>query len=110
MGAKRAGKKLDRCTGLVVAELGMLDRPAGFWVDTARPGDRCKSVGRDQLASLAVEDIEEPVFVGLHQDLALLSVDRQVSEDQLLNGIVVPLLSRRRLVVPDIGAGIGVER
>ena len=111
MAAHCAGQLRNRFARfLTIPDARILDRSAGLQVDAARPGDRREVVGRNQFAGLAVQDVKEPILVGLHQNLAFRSVDREVGEDQILNGVVVPLLSGCRLVVPDVGAGIGIER
>ena len=50
-------------------------------------------LGGNKLAGLAVEHVEEAVLVRLHDDLAALSVDREIGKGQLPDGVVVPLLS-----------------
>src|SRR5262249_54309616 len=110
MGAIRAGHHPDWLAGRTVANVGMLDRAAGLFVDAAGPVDWHEGLGRDQLSGLAVENVEEPVLVGLHEDLATLAADCEVSEDQLLDGVLVPLFTRRNLEMPNIVAAIGVER
>ena len=79
-------------------------------IDAARPGDRREVLGGDQLSGLAVENVEKPILVRLHQDLAIDAIDREVRQDQLLNRVVIPLLAGRGLVVPDIVAGVGIDR
>src|SRR5215831_16050971 len=110
MGAIRAGHHRDWPAGRTVADVGIFDRAAGLFVDAAGPVDWHEGLGRDQLSGLAVENVEEPVLVGLHEDLATLAADREVGEDQLLDGVIVPLFPWRSLEMPNIVAGIGVDR
>ena len=74
------------------------------------PGHRDVLVRREQLAGHAVEHVEEAVLRRLHQHLARLAVDRQVREHDVLRGGVVPVVAGRGLVVPDVVAGVGVQR
>src|SRR5215468_9756349 len=110
MGAHCGGLLLTRFASLTIPDARVLDRSAGLQVDAARPGVRREAVGRNQLAGLAVEDVKEPILVGLHQNLAFGSVDREVGKDQILNGVEVPLVAGCTLVVPDVGAGISIDR
>ena len=54
--------------------------------------------------------VEEAVLRRLHQHLAHLAVDVEVGEDDVLGGGEVPGLAGRRLIVPDIFAGVGPDR
>src|SRR5262249_28012432 len=44
------------------------------------------------------------------QDLATFASDREISQYELLDGVIVPFFPRRDLVMPNVGAGVGVER
>src|SRR6185312_9412004 len=96
--------------GLVVADIGILDRPACLWIDATRPSNRREVLGGDQFPSLAVDDVEKSILVRLHQYFASDSVDREVREDELLHSIKIPLLAGCTLVVPHIVPAIGVDR
>ena len=109
MGAQGAGQKLGTLAGFVVANPRVFDRPPGPCIDAAGPGHRCEILGRDELSGLAVEDVEEPVLVGLHQHLPPRPLDGQICQDQLLDGVKIPLLAGCRLKMPGIGAGIGID-
>ena len=110
MGAERARQHGNGFAGLVVSDIGNPDRPAGLWIDAARPVHRREVLGGDQFPSLAVEDVEKSILVRLHQDFASGSVDRELREDQLLDRIIIPFLAGRCLVVPYIVPRIGVDR
>jgi hypothetical protein len=56
------------------------------------------------------EHVEEPSLARLHQHLPLATVDDDVGEDQLLDGIDVPRVAGHRLVVPHELPGVRVER
>ena len=86
-----------------------LDRPAGGAVDPLGPVDEHERVGRDELAGLPVQHVEEAVPVGLQRERRLLALDRRVHQHELVDAVVVPDVVRRRLVVPDDLAGVGVE-
>src|SRR5207245_5126789 len=64
---------------------------------------------RDQLAGLAVQDVEESVAVGLEQRRDLLTVDLDVGQHVFVDAVVVPGVVRRRLVVPRELAGVRVD-
>src|SRR5204863_4368644 len=68
------------------------------------PGGPCDCIDeglcRNELASLAVEDVEKAVFRGLHDDFASTAIDRQIRQNQGLCGVVVPVLPWRSLKVP----------
>jgi hypothetical protein len=67
-------------------ELGLpvFDWPASFCINAARPSDWREVLSGDQLSSFAVDDVEKPIFVRLDQDFARDTVDREVSQDELL--------------------------
>ena len=106
--AERPRRDVDRLIG--VARARELDRPAAGQVDVAGPGHGDELLGRDQFAGAAVEHVEEPVLRRLHEDLAHLAADGQLGEHDRLRGGVVPGVAGRRLVMPDVLAGVGPER
>ena len=71
-----------------------------------------KRRGRDQLAICGIQHVEEAVLGRLHHDTPVGSIltQRQISKRNLLRGGVVPAIPRRRLVVPAVFAGIGIDR
>jgi hypothetical protein len=66
-------------------------------------------LGREQLAGLAIEHVEEAVLRRLHDHRAALAADLEVGQHQLLHRIEVPAVARRGLVVPGHASGIGIE-
>ena len=66
---------------------------------------------RDQLTIRCVQHIKEAIFRRLHDHSAIGTVlsEGQISECDLLCGGVVPTITRRRLVVPAISAGISID-
>src|SRR5262249_31212115 len=73
------------------------------------PGDLDKRVGPQQGAIGAVDDIEEAIAVGLHDDLADLAIDCKVGLYQLVDPIIIVRVIWRELIVPDNLAGFGPE-
>src|SRR5262249_33665079 len=61
-----------------VASLRLLDRTSALWVEAIRPTDVHVRRPRDELASGAIEHVEESVLRRLHEDLAGPSVDGEV--------------------------------
>ena len=74
------------------------------------PGDRGEGLRGQQLAGEPVDHVEEAVLRRLQQHLARPAANGQIGEDHRLRGVVVPVVARRGLVVPDVAAGVGVER
>ena len=99
-----------RLAGLAEARLGQLNRPTGLQIDMAGPSDRGELVRRQQLAAGRIEHIEKPVLGFLHQHVPAAGGQIQVSQHHRAGGIKVPGLSRRGLVVPGVGAGVGIDR
>ena len=87
----------------------ILNGPPGG-IDAGGPIDRGNGVRRNERTFLSVEDIEKSVFVRLHHDTALLAVDGKSGQHQRLRRVVVPIVSRRCLIVPDLFAVVGSER
>ena len=73
------------------------------------PGDGHVFVSAYQLTSDAIEHIEKAVLWRLQQHLAGLSAHLNVSKNHVLGGGVIPGVTRSRLVVPHVVAGVGVE-
>src|SRR5690606_731615 len=73
------------------------DRPAGL-VDALCPGDVLhEGMGGDELAVLAVQDVEEAVAVGRCEALVAVLVDER---HDLVDTIEIPALARGGLEVP----------
>jgi hypothetical protein len=81
-----------------------------FQIDLLRPIHRHERLRGDQLAVGAIDHVEEAVLRRLHQHLARLAIDAQIREHDVLSRGEVPRLARRRLVVPHVLAGVGLER
>ena len=105
MGAKGAGD--DQFGRVAVVRQAGFDRPARFHIDAAGPIDRDEVLSRDQFARGPVQHVKEAVLGGLHQHGARVAVDLHVGEDDVLGGGVVPGVTRRGLVMPDILACVG---
>ncbi len=86
-----------------------LHRATGFRVDMRRPVHRDVGFGGDELAGLAVEDVEKAVLGRLHDDLAHLAIDCQVGEDHVLRRGVIPGIAGRGLVMPGVFARVRVD-
>ncbi len=94
--------------GAVVGLVGF-DWPSGRLVDAARPRHLRERLRGDERAGGTVEDVEEAVLGGLHQHLAETSVNPEVGQHDGLRARVVPVVGWRRLVVPDVLAGVGAN-
>ena len=87
-----------------------LDGPAGRQIDPLRPRRLGERLGRDQLAVRAIDHVEEAVLRRVQDRLARPAADLQVGQHDVHVRVEVPGLSRRRLVVPDVFARVGIER
>ena len=73
---------------------------AGFWIDSGSPA-HLRHLGRgDEFAVGAIDHVEVPVLVRLHDDLTIAIVDPNIRKQKVLNRVVVPLIARGALVVP----------
>ena len=104
--AVRAG---DRVIGFVAARRRYLDRPS-IGAVAGRPVHVDEILCRDELAVGAVDHEEEAVLRRVQDDLARRAVDIDVGKDHRLGRGVVPVIARRLLIMPDIFAGVGVQR
>src|SRR5690606_7141154 len=93
-----------------VAGFRRLDGPAGDGIQTSRPRYVDEGLAGDELARLAIDDVEEPVLRRLQQHLAGPAVDDEIGQDDRLRAGVVPVVRRRLLEVPDVLAGRGTQR
>ena len=93
----------------VLGDVG-LDRAPGLQVDSGSPIDLHIGIGRQQLPVGPVEDVEEAVSVGVHQDLGRLALDIQLGEHHLGDRIIVERIVRRELVMPFDLAGLRFQR
>ena len=103
-------RRHDELGFLAPVALGRLDRAPRLHVDVAGPRRRDVLVRRQQLARDAVDDVEEAVLRRLHQHLARFAVDDEVREDDVLRRGVVPVVTRRDLVMPLQAPGVRIER
>src|SRR5260221_10109275 len=74
------------------------------------PGHLAQLFGRNHLAGVAIEHIKEAILGRLQQHLAAFAVNVECRHGHLLGAIEVPTVTRVDLVVPDVLAGISVER
>src|SRR5437870_4301582 len=76
------------------------DGAAGFRINAFCPSHLGKWLSGYKRPGNAIEHVIEPIFVGLHEDLALASVDRQFCQDESLDAVIVPGVAWNRLVIP----------
>ncbi len=93
-----------------IALTGIFDRAAGRQVNMAGPCHLADLVGRDQLAGLAVDHIEKAVLGRVQDDLAVLATDGQRRQLDVHRAVIIPRLVGILLIVPDIVAGLRVQR
>ena len=108
--AGRPGHGHKGLAGAAVARHRVFDGPAGLGIKARGPVDGHEGLGRDELAGHAIEHIEHAVLGGLHDDLAIFVGDFDVGQDHVIGGVVIPVIARCGLVVPDVLAGLGLER
>src|SRR5258708_20129445 len=85
-------------------------RPAGLHVDVGGPVDVGEILGRQQLAGLAIENVEKSVLVRLDDDAVRGTSDVEAGENHLLRGVKIPAIAWGGLVVPSEPAGIPLQR
>ena len=90
----------------LVSSRRFFDRPASRLIHSFRPTDLCVSLGRQQLAGLTVEHVEEPVLRGLHQNFAKPAADLEIGKNDVLGRGIVPRITRCGLIVPHQLAGL----
>src|SRR5207249_893364 len=95
---------------LIVMSFRIDDGAAGFRIDPFCPGHLGKWLSGNKRAGYAIEQVIEPILVGLHEDLALASVDAQFCQDESLNAVIVPGIPWNRLVIPLQLTVIGLYR
>src|SRR5690606_2700764 len=106
MAAGSAGPDVE---GLgLVARAGGLDRPTAG-IDAERPSDAGEGIAADELAGGGIQHVDETVLGGMDDDVALLAVEVQVGNHHGADGVIVPGIAGRFLVVPDVFASIGVD-
>src|SRR5205823_2065954 len=66
-------------------------------------------VGRQQLSSSAVEDVEKAVLGSVEQGLPHSPADLEVGEDHRRSAVIVPLFGGDLLIVPAIVSGAGIH-
>ena len=95
--------------GIEVAGLGHDHGSARLEVDVACPVHPGDGIGRDGLAGVRIEDVEEAALAGLEDHAAGLSVDLEVGDDLRHRRVMVPRVFGDGLVVPAVGAGVRVH-
>src|SRR6266403_2396018 len=99
----------DAVEWLVTSGLRDLDRPS-IGVITGGPVHIDKILCRDELAVGAIDDEKETVLRRMQNDFSRRVVDIDVGEDHRLGRGVIPAVAGCLLVVPDIFAGVGIQR
>ena len=66
-------------------------------------------IGRQYLSGGAVENVKEPILRGLQQHIPVRAGDSECRQHDGRCRVVVPALTGRLLVMPDVLAGIGVH-
>ena len=69
-----------------------------------------RACASSSLPSVRSRDVEEPVAIGLQQQLARPSLPLRIHQHRRLRGVPVPQIVRRELVVPLQLAGLGIQR
>ena len=105
--AERTGDAFPRL--VLRARARRLDRPA-VGVIAFGPRHLDEVLRRKETAVSPVDDVEESILGRVQQHLAQLSVDDKVGKDDVLRRRVVPTVAGRLLVMPDIFAGVRVQR
>src|SRR5262249_31532684 len=82
---------------------------AGFRIDSCRPAYLRHLGCRYELTVRTIDHVEVTVLVRLHDDLAVAIVDSNIREHQMLNGVVVPFIAGRALIVPLQLTGVGID-
>ena len=84
---------------------------ARLGVDAVGPGGfHHEFIRRNELAGVAVQNIEITVTVSLGTQLHRLAVDSGVEGDELVHAVEVPAVMRGGLIVPLDDAGVGIDR
>ena len=83
--------------------------PAGFWIEPCGPA-HLRHLGRgDEFAVRAIDHVEVPILIRLHDDFTIAIVDPNIRKQKVLNRVVVPFIARRALVVPLQLTGVCVD-
>ena len=104
------GRRPDQRRCVFITGARHLDRPPGGEVDALRPSDLAEFLGRQHLAGLAVDHIEESVLRCMQDHRTRLAADLERRKRDVHRRVVVPGLARGRLVVPHVLAGVRIER
>lgn len=92
-----------RCDHLPFQSVALdVDGTPGFFVDALGPADGYEGFRGEHFSGNAIDNIEEPVLAGLHQDLPLTTVDGQFGKYHVLDVVIVPAVARCSLVVPHL--------
>ena len=83
----------------------VVDRPAGLGIDPLGPGHLGVGHRVDELAAVAVEHVVEAAAARMGDDLAVLAVHLGVDEDVGAGLVIVVVVVRRVLEMPDDLAG-----
>src|SRR5665213_482529 len=83
-------------------------RSSGLHVETAGPVLIGKRTGLEHFPGGSVDRVGVGIAVEVDQHLARLAIDRQVHQDILVDGVVIPSIVGRRLVSPACHAAIDV--
>ena len=110
LGARRG--RADVLYELVLLGLLLLivDEASGLEVHSLAARDVAIGISRQQLARLAIENVNVPVTVGMNEGVARLAFPLDIDEDAFIDPVVVGHVVRAELIEPTRLAGIHVAR
>ena len=86
------------------------DGHACFQVNACRPVHAIHILlGRQEFAVGAINDVEETIAVGLHDNGHFFAIKGQVGEHQFVHAVIVPRIMRCELIVPNDVASFWVQ-
>src|SRR5579872_3999362 len=93
---------------LEVAHRGVLDGTS-LGIDAGGPIGGSKGARGNKFALLPIDYVEKSILICLHHNTALAAANREIREHQGLRRVIVPVVSRRCLIVPDVFPIIGAK-
>ena len=89
LGAGSTGADVAHDSARALPLLACVVQRAGLAIDTGRRRDVDERRGRDHFAGRAIDHVDVPVAIGVHEDLARSARQREIDQEAFVRGVVI---------------------
>ena len=100
LGAGSTGADVAHDSARALPLLACVVQRAGLAIDAGRRRDVDERRGRDHFAGRAIDHVDVPVAIGVHEDLAWTARQREIDQEAFIRGVVIEFVVWTQLVEP----------